>query len=344
MTATGESPPRDGRGRDVVVRVQSFSRNQTGANLLASLAADPAFSAPLLVATTPGTIEPNDLFAVASAARSARFAANRAKAIGMLWIAVALALLATALLWPAIEKLAFKAQESLLTGIVQAAFTLLGGVAGSLYLRAKRRQSGIEGAMRMLLFEHAPLAPRLQRLVRVIRGEKEFDDEPLSSASVAQAELSDAPSVQRLLEPLIGRKATMGEALAFAAQMKELSIKRYAWRVTSACATAAAIALFLLAIVLPFVPPLIPGVFDDEIARTLQPMLGVALPVFFLAFRQQALTKTGELDAAVASLLRMQEPMSAKAARGIEALAAIDRGMTMVAEQLPRLGSRKQGE
>jgi len=326
----------------LAARIAGLSRNQTGASLLAHLATEPGLARALIETASGGVVPPDQMTAIAEAARRARRAANRAKIVGTLWLVVSLLLLAAAITWPILEKLVLKRSESLVTGLAQACLTLLGGLAGSFYLAAKRRQSRIEDALRRLLFQHAETERRLAQLQRAVDGQSAGGRPATAPPKRAGVGLLAQGGPAATLPAHSGHPMSESEALALAAQLKEISIKRYAWGLAAGTATVAAVILFGVASLLPALVQWTPGALDNEIAGSLQPVLGVALPVLLLALRQQAMTKAAELDATVTRMMEEDEPHAVRAERGIAVLATIDRGMTTVIEQLPGLGARKK--
>jgi hypothetical protein len=264
--------------------------------------------------------------------------------VGVVFMTLALAFLCCAIFWPAIEKYFLKAPESIFTGLSQAVLTLIGGYCGAQYLKAKKRQTNIEDALRRLVFEHAHPSARIERL-------KAFLDRKARNARTGEPghapEKKGAGSTSEFLDKL---RSTWSEplsepqVLAFMAQLKEISIKRYSLGLAAVVATAVSIVSIATAIILPFATALLPGLLDGEVADTLQPMLGVALPVFFLALRKEARAKCAALDETVAAILNDTEPPSTKAARGIAAVTSIDGGMATFAEQSPRLGEKKRDD
>lgn len=323
----------------LVAHIAAMSRNQIGARLLASLARRPDIARPIFEATSSEPVGEATLARVGELCRRARRTAMLEKVVGMFWLAVAMLLIAAALLWPVLEKSLFKLSESIFTGLGQAALTLLGTWAGSRYLKAKRVQSGIEDALRRLLFEHAPADQRIAFAEAVLDGSAPRAGSGAASVPV-RFDFRNVRDVNEAFAVAIGRDLTDGEALAIAAQLKEASIKYFAWTAAAGTTLAAAIGLFLLAIVLPFAAHRWPGYLEGEIADALQPIIGVAMPAFLLALRREALQKRGELAAAVSAMLTLPEPLDAKAARGLAALDSIDKGLSTFVEQMPVSGGK----
>ena len=344
-------------------RVSRLSRNQTGASLLSHLAESLDFSGPLIAASSTTPVGSELLEQIAKVSARARRSATRAKRVGMMFMALAMGLLCCAIFWPAIEKyrlhlffwpaiepywqllpvrsaieqFRLHIPESIFTGLVQAAFTLAGGFCGVIYLKAKKRQTNIEDALRRLLFEHTDPATRVALLEAVLARTRQ------SSHSKAAGRWH--PDTAEITEKL--RAATPGpleeaQLVAFLAQLKEISIKRYAVGLAAVTATVMSVLSIAAAVVLPFLTTLMPNLIDGDVADLLQPMLAVAPPVFLLALRKEARGKCAALDETVAAFLNDPEPPSDKSARAIAAVASIDGGMATFADQSPRLGQRHE--
>lgn len=334
------------RSGDGVATIGSFTNSQTGASLLANIVLARELGPTILAATSGETPSPEVISLIERLTRRAKFKATLAKMAGSICLLISLIFLCAALLWPAIEKFVLHWQESIWTGLGQIGIGVLGSLAAGGYLAAKRPQSRIEDSLRRLLFEHAPLSERVAQLEFTL-GTRQ----PAPDASSAARSKSDAmwsarttEEVRRKLEPLLERPVSEGEAMVFAAQLKEARIKVYGWRTISRTTSASALGLFALALALPAIASLQLVPIDADMIGTMQPLLGVALPVFLLSIRQQARGKLAQVQLEIDKCLQLPERLDAKTERLIETMRIVDRGMTTFAHQVPQLGTRSTYE
>lgn len=321
---------------DLVQRVHAFTRAQTGANFLASVARDTDLARTIIAVTSPDPADIALADRLADVAKEARTRANWAKLIGSLWLFLAFVLLTLALLWPLAEKLILKWPESMLTGVGQIVLAMFGSLAAGGYLAAKRPQSRIEDALRRMLFEHGPIEARVERARRAITGDDRAaaaGDEALRPKPVWS--FATATDVRHAFEPRVEHQLRHGELVVIAAQLKEIGIKHYGWATISRVAAASATALFLAAWSLPWVATAAGLPLDQDLIGSMQPIVGIAVPVFFLAIRQQALRKQAQVEDEIAKSFELTEPLETKTARGIAIIRSVDRGMTAFVEQAP---------
>lgn len=331
---------------DGVAAIGAFTNSQTGANLLANIVLDRKLGPSILAAPSGETPAADVMSEIEKLARRAKFQATLVKMVGSACLLVSLALLCAALLWPAIEKFVLHWQESIWTGLGQIGIGVLGSLAAGGYLAAKRPQSRIEDALRRLLFEHAPLRERVAQLKFTLGPRRSASGVSGAAGNETNAMWSarTTEDVRRKLEPLLERPISEGEAMAFAAQLKEARIKLFGWRTISRTTSASAIGLFALALALPAIASwqLVP--IDADMIGTMQPLLGVALPVFLMSIRQQARGKLAQVQVEIDKCLQLPERMAAKTERLIETMRLVDRGMTTFAQQVPQLRTRSTYE
>jgi hypothetical protein len=313
--------------------VASLPSHQTAVNLLARVVAERGLLLGHLEAC--GVVDPPEaeIEQLQGKVAAIRRRMTRLKVVGTLELNLGLLLVVLGVLSPALFSILLGWERSLLTGAVQWSLVLVGGLLVRQYFLARQRQADAEGVLRRTLFQPEPLMAKLQRVEAFLLTGRSRAGAGIGEARTGWNELAEltapvnARAVRERLALVLDRPPTDAQALAFATQLKESSIKLLACAWLINAATVMAAVALAIAIAAPFANDMLGTTLESYQVSLLQTLIGVVVTGILLNVRRQYTAKRDELREAIALCAVEREPFAAKTERLVGALARISGGM-----------------